>query len=311
MKKLIKIIVVALVAAAAVLPTGCSRNAKLKWKASLDVLARKDAFYETTRFIMTRQEKNIYLHMPDKNGKNLFIKEFWKKRDPFPETEENENRIEYEHRIEFANKWFKDRPDGRGWDTERGRLLLQLGMPDSRETRITTLRGTTWQVKTDSWYYYEYDLYLQFADLDGFGQFKLRAWPQHLLDSLDRAKLALDMNKQTLLSKFDFKVKFKPGTGTIEIIIPVKHVDFEEAGDNVKASFNVQVYVYRNYKKIDSVKKEQKFTRSKAEVLKLKHMVIPIPYSPPGKGKYYLEAIVKDMSKALRFRNFHKFKVKS
>ncbi|UCH95670.1 MAG: GWxTD domain-containing protein, partial [Candidatus Aminicenantes bacterium] len=93
----------------------------------------KDSFFEKARFIMTKQEIEIYKHLPDKAGKEQFIEEFWKKRDPNPETEENESREEFEERITYANKWFKEHSKDRGWDTQRGRILLQLGFPDRRE----------------------------------------------------------------------------------------------------------------------------------------------------------------------------------
>ena len=95
--------------------------------------AASDPFFEKARLIMTKEEIEIYKHLPGAEEKEEFIKEFWKKRDPTPATEENENREEFEKRIAYANKWFNEGSKGRGWDTERGRILLQLGFPDRRE----------------------------------------------------------------------------------------------------------------------------------------------------------------------------------
>ncbi|MCP5048489.1 MAG: hypothetical protein GY940_15070, partial [bacterium] len=59
----------------------------------------------------------------------------------------------------------------------------------------------------------------------------------------------------------------------------------------------------------DSLEKEKQLAGSKEEVLKLKYLDISIPYTPPGKGKYYLEVIVKDLARSIRYQKFHKFKI--
>lgn len=63
-----------------------------------------ESFYEKTSLIMTKEEMEIYKHLPDKESKEEFIREFWKIRDPDLGSEENENKIEFERRIEYANR---------------------------------------------------------------------------------------------------------------------------------------------------------------------------------------------------------------
>ena len=67
-----------------------------------------ESFFEKARLIMTKEEIEIYKQLPDLKSKEEFIDEFWKKRDPFPETPENENKIEFERRIAYANRWFRE-----------------------------------------------------------------------------------------------------------------------------------------------------------------------------------------------------------
>ncbi len=82
---------------------------------------------------MTGEEIQIYKHLADRKAREEFIEEFWQKRDPLPDTPENEARVEFDRRIAYANRWFKEnRAAGRGWDTPRGRILIQLGEPDNR-----------------------------------------------------------------------------------------------------------------------------------------------------------------------------------
>jgi len=63
-----------------------------------------ESFFEKTSLIMTDEEIKIYKCIPDKESKEEFIREFWQIRDPDLDTEENENKIEFERRIEYANR---------------------------------------------------------------------------------------------------------------------------------------------------------------------------------------------------------------
>ena len=44
---------------------------------------------EIVQLIMTKEEKDIFTHLPDKASREEFIADFWAKRDPDPETETN------------------------------------------------------------------------------------------------------------------------------------------------------------------------------------------------------------------------------
>ncbi|MCK5222675.1 MAG: GWxTD domain-containing protein, partial [Candidatus Aminicenantes bacterium] len=93
-----------------------------------------DDFFKKTRFIMTKMEKQIYKHLPDDKARATFMKEFWDKRDPTPDNFENEAKNTYALRISYSNRYFSEgKGKNTGWDSERGRILLQLGIPDRRE----------------------------------------------------------------------------------------------------------------------------------------------------------------------------------
>ena len=79
-------------------------------------------FYNKVRYIMTGKESKIFLELPP-SARAEFIEEFWKRRDPNPETEENEAKDAYFERIEEANRLF--RGGGRpGWLQDRGRIYI-------------------------------------------------------------------------------------------------------------------------------------------------------------------------------------------
>jgi len=62
-----------------------------------------ESFYEKARLIMTKVETDIYDHLTDKEEKEAFIEDFWKMRDPYPDTAENEFKVEFDRRIAVAN----------------------------------------------------------------------------------------------------------------------------------------------------------------------------------------------------------------
>ncbi len=92
-----------------------------------------EEFYSKVRYIITKQESKMFLELPP-SARAEFIEEFWKRRDPTPGTEENENKDAYFGRIEEANRLF--RGGGRpGWLQDRGRIYILFGPPNERQTR--------------------------------------------------------------------------------------------------------------------------------------------------------------------------------
>lgn len=78
-------------------------------------------------------------------AKRRFLIEFWRKRDKTPSTPENEARVEFYNRINYANAHFAVRfvP---GWKTARGRIYARYGLPDDSLTSNMSGRGIRWLV---------------------------------------------------------------------------------------------------------------------------------------------------------------------
>jgi GWxTD domain-containing protein len=83
------------------------------------------------RWILTPNEDRTYKHLTSDEKKAEFIRMFWAKRDPVPETPENEFRDSFWKRVQEANAWFRE-GNREGWETDRGRILLTAGYPDDR-----------------------------------------------------------------------------------------------------------------------------------------------------------------------------------
>jgi len=271
----------------------------------------QDPFYESffakARLIMTKEEIQIYKHLPDVKAKEEFIDEFWSKRDPFPETPENENKIEFERRIAYANRWFKEnRSLGWGWDTARGRILIQLGEPDNRILNDMMSQPNIKAV--ERWIYYYYQMELIFVDSDGFGEFKLRNWPAELLTAIDMAKFTLNLSdRKAMKNAFSFESEYRDDQLTISI--PMKKVRFQEEGDSIHADYKVTVFVYRDYVRIDSPTFSKQFRYAKDGIPGEKQLAFSLPYPLKEKGKYYMDVIVEDLLTASKSRNFIDFKI--
>lgn len=120
-------------------------------------------FYSKVRYIITKPEERTFLSLENAE-KDQFIEEFWKRRDPDPNTEENEFRLEYFQRIERSNELFisEGRP---GWMTDRGRVYILYGEPTSRmnDPGGTSSYGRCIEV----WYYGNFPVVFRDASCTG------------------------------------------------------------------------------------------------------------------------------------------------
>jgi len=91
--------------------------------------------------------------------------DFWKRRDPTPDTERNEAMIEFFRRVNYATRHFQG--FGPGWRSDMGRVYIKLGPPDQIEQRAATSQSA----QTEIWYYNQPYRRIVFVDRDGFGRF--------------------------------------------------------------------------------------------------------------------------------------------
>src|SRR6266576_240482 len=94
--------------------------------------AYKDWLEKDVTYIITDEEKKAFKKLATDDERERFIEEFWRRRDPEPDTEENEFKEEYYERIAYANEHFSSGIPG--WKTDRGRIWIMYGKPDERET---------------------------------------------------------------------------------------------------------------------------------------------------------------------------------
>jgi GWxTD domain-containing protein len=90
---------------------------------------------EDVVYIITPEELSAFKSLSNDEERDQFIEQFWFRRDPTPDTPENEFREEHYRRIAAANEKF---PAGKqGWRTDRGHIYIVWGPPDEIERHPT------------------------------------------------------------------------------------------------------------------------------------------------------------------------------
>lgn len=87
---------------------------------------------QDVRWIITDQERKAFLGLSNDEERDNFIEQFWRRRNPDPESPDNSFREEHYRRIAYADEHF---PAGKpGWMTDRGHIYIAYGPADSIES---------------------------------------------------------------------------------------------------------------------------------------------------------------------------------
>ena len=84
---------------------------------------------EDVRDIITPEEESAFRKLSNSAERDNFIEAFWRRRDPTPDTEENEFKEEHYRRRAYADEHFSAGMPGS--KTDRGRIYIIHGAPDS------------------------------------------------------------------------------------------------------------------------------------------------------------------------------------
>ena len=139
--------------------------------------------------IITPDEGRAYDKLQTNEERENFIAEFWRRRDPSPDTEENEYRDGYYERIAYANEHFASGKPG--WLTDRGRIYIRWGKPDGVESHpaggaynreASEGGGSTTVYPFERWFYRDIPnvrsgAEIEFVDPTGTGEYRLARNP--------------------------------------------------------------------------------------------------------------------------------------
>jgi GWxTD domain-containing protein len=94
--------------------------------------AYKNWLDQEVPYIISDEERKAFKSLSNDEERDAFIEQFWQRRNPNPDSPENEFREEHYRRIAYANdKFAAGKP---GWKTDRGRIYIMWGPPDSIES---------------------------------------------------------------------------------------------------------------------------------------------------------------------------------
>ncbi|MGQ9916243.1 MAG: GWxTD domain-containing protein [Bryobacteraceae bacterium] len=146
---------------------------------------------EDVVYIITDEEKRAFKNLETDEEREQFIEQFWLRRDPTPDTMENEYKEEHYRRIAYANERFASGIPG--WKTDRGRIYITFGPPDEIESHPsggTYERpweeggGTTSTYPFEKWRYrylegvgMQTDIVIEFVDKSMTGEYRMTMDP--------------------------------------------------------------------------------------------------------------------------------------
>ena len=197
------------------------------------------AFFSKVQYIMTKDERKIFLELPE-SERAAFEDEFWKRRDPDPDTPENEYKTEYLQRVDRAAALFHG--EGRaGWLTDRGRIYILFGPPSERMTNPMDAGGYCSEV----WYYGGFPVI--FVDEHCSGSFTLTAVNLEHLQELNIAQAYFQKSPTQEKKLFDYDVKVTGRTagpnrfeGSVVVEVPFRSMWFTAKDGKLETTLNLE-----------------------------------------------------------------------
>jgi GWxTD domain-containing protein len=257
-----------------------------------------EKFYQSARLIMTGEENKIFKRLTDIESRKEFIKDFWEKRDPDPDTEENEFKIEFDSRVEYANKHFHE--GGPGMNTDRGRIHIFMGPPDKFE-EFFSHEDETAQGPILWWLYYTYNFGVEFVDERNTGQYKIRQYSGDFFGAMELFKLGQWVGPDSVFKKrlVSFKLKYDAPAKELVVLIPAKFLLFKENDDGkLQVDLDFKFYIYEN----EGAKREvftdsQSFVTADLEIEKTGDISFRFA-RPLRQGKNFVDIIIKGRGNA-------------
>ncbi len=196
---------------------------------------------EDVLYIITDEERTAFKRMSTDEEREQFIEQFWLRRDPTPDSQENEFKEEHYRRIAYANERYASGIPG--WKTDRGRIYITFGPPDENESHpsggtyerpFEEGGGTTSTYPFEKWRYrwiegIGSDIIIEFVDPTMTGEYRMTMDPSEkdALMMVPNAGLTLmeQMGMSSKADRFSRTDGTRLGTGTNPL--PMKMNQFE------------------------------------------------------------------------------------
>lgn len=198
---------------------------------------------EDVTYIITDEERTSWKRLATDDERESFIEQFWLRRDPTPDTQENEYKEEHYRRIAYTNERFASGIPG--WKTDRGRIYITFGPPDEIESHpsggtyerpIEEGGGTTSTFPFEKWRYRYLegiglgnDIVIEFVDTTMTGEYRMTMDPSEkdALMMVPGAGLTLyeQMGMTSKVDRFSRTDGTRLGTG--QMPLPMRMNQFE------------------------------------------------------------------------------------
>jgi GWxTD domain-containing protein len=163
-------------------------------------------------YIITDKERSAYRKLQTDEEREAYIEDFWRRRDPDPDTDENEYKEEYYERIAYANEHYASGIPG--WKTDRGRIYVTFGKPNEVESHPAGGSydrqsyeggGSTTTYPFETWFYRYIagvgaGIEIEFVDPTGSGEYRIARSPNEKDALLNVPGAGLTLSEQLGLS---------------------------------------------------------------------------------------------------------------
>jgi GWxTD domain-containing protein len=196
---------------------------------------------EDVSYIITDEERTAFKRMSTDEEREQFIEQFWLRRDPTPDSQENEFKEEHYRRIAYSNERYASGIPG--WKTDRGRIYIAFGPPDEIESHpsggtyerpIEEGGGTTSTYPFEKWRYrwiegIGTDVNIEFVDPTMTGEYRMTMDPSEKDALLYVPNAGLTMYEQLGMASKTDRFSRTDGTrlGTGNMPLPSRMNQFE------------------------------------------------------------------------------------
>src|SRR4051794_14953347 len=203
---------------------------------------------EDVAYIISDEERAAFKRLQTDEEREQFIEQFWLRRDPTPDSIENEFKEEHYRRIAYTNENFASGIPG--WKTDRGRIYITYGPPDEKETHPsggTYQRpseeggGTTSTFPFEQWRYRYIegigsDIIIEFVDPTMTGEYRMTMDPSEKDALLYVPGAGLTMMEQMGMADKTDRFSRTDGThlGTGNQPLPARMNQFERLEQSAK-----------------------------------------------------------------------------
>src|SRR5579863_4755219 len=260
---------------------------------------------EDVVYIITDEERQAWKRLATDEEREQFIEQFWLRRDPTPDTVENEFKEEHYRRIAYSNERYASGIPG--WKSDRGRIYIMYGPPDEIEDHSsggTYERppeeggGTTSTYPFQQWRYRYIEgvgtnIIIEFVDPTMSGEFRMTMDPSEKDALLYVPNAGLTMSEQMGMS--DKTQRFQNTDGT--------HLGQPLGGQPESMNEFTRLEQFANLQKPPKIK----FKDLEAEVnTTIKFNILPLQvradYSPPTETSVLTNVTIQMENKDLQFQ---------